>query len=69
MSNRSEGAVTTVSIMMQRGQLALTKNAAGEYVTVRKDASVNDILITVFDTGKIMNSTTFDEVRGRASRG
>ena len=61
--------VTDTGKRSKRGRLALTKNDAGEYVTVRKEASVNDILVTVFDNGKIMNSTTFEEVRGRASRG
>jgi nicotinamide phosphoribosyltransferase len=61
--------VTDTGKRSKRGRLALTKNDAGEYVTVRKDASVNDILVTVFDRGQIMNSTTFEEVRGRASRG
>jgi len=61
--------VTDTGKRSKRGRLALTKNDAGEYVTVRKDASVNDILVTVFDNGRIMNSTTFEEVRGRASRG
>lgn len=60
--------VTDTGKRSKRGRLALTKDDNGNYVTVKWDASVNDILVAVYDNGKTMNQVTFDEVRGRASR-
>lgn len=53
----------------KRGRLALTRGDDGAYKTVQWTPEVNDILVAVYDNGKLFNRVTFDEVRARASRG
>ena len=61
--------VTDAGKRSKRGRLALIKDDGGNYKTVAWDPSVTDILTPVYDTGNVLGNVTFDEVRGRASRG
>lgn len=54
------------------GRLTLIKNGNGDFLTVDIDkdvshASDTEVLQTVFEHGRLVNPTTFDEVRKRAT--
>jgi nicotinamide phosphoribosyltransferase len=56
----------------KKGRLALVKNARGEVQTLREEAlsaGQSDLLQTVFENGRIVESTTFEAVRERAAIG
>ena len=56
----------------KKGRLALVRNANGIETTVREEmlaAGQADLLQTVFENGRIVESTTFDAVRERAAAG
>ena len=55
------------SKMSKRGKLKLSKNSDGRFFTI-KDASddYTDLLVPVFENGKILKEYTFDEVRKNA---
>jgi len=61
--------VTDTGKRSKRGRLALTKDAAGNYVTTTLTPEVGDLLVPVFDNGRLLNPVRFDEIRGRAARG
>ena len=52
----------------KRGRLKLIQNAGAKFpVTVGEGENGKDLLQTVFENGKLINPTTFDEVRARAN--
>lgn len=58
------------SKVSKRGKLKLSKNADGRFFTVKDDSNdYTDLLVTVFENGKILKEYTFDEVRKNASGG
>jgi nicotinamide phosphoribosyltransferase len=61
--------VTDSGKRSKRGRLALTRDQDGAYQTVQWTPEVNDIMIPVYDTGRLLNPVSFDEVRARAARG
>lgn len=56
----------------KRGRLGLVEVTGPEgfrTVSVGDPVAVGDLLVTVFEDGKLLNETTFDEVRERAAVG
>lgn len=64
----SHGDLVTSFKKSKAGQLKLIRTSTG-YATVKKEEqpSEADQLITVFENGKVMNETSFEEVRARAA--
>jgi nicotinamide phosphoribosyltransferase len=64
--------VGDVSKASKKGRLALVRDANGVENTVREEtlaAGQVDLLQTVFENGRIVESTTFDAIRERAAIG
>jgi nicotinamide phosphoribosyltransferase len=64
--------VGDVSKASKKGRLALVRDANGVENTVREEtlaAGQVDLLQTVFENGRIVESTTFDAIRERAAAG
>lgn len=53
------------SKVSKKGRLSLVKDAAGNFATVPLGAK-DDLLVTVFESGKLLKFYTFDEVRKNA---
>ena len=53
------------SKVSKKGKLALIKNADGDFATV-PEGTPGDLLVTVFENGKLIKFYTFDEVRKNA---
>jgi len=56
----------------KKGRLALVKDKAGKYMTIRKEelaAGQENLLKTVFENGKVVHKYSFAEIRKRAAGG
>lgn len=51
----------------KRGRLKLLRSENGEYSTVSESTVGGDVLRTVFENGKLLETTTFEEIRARAA--
>lgn len=68
----SKSPVTDKVKHSKKGRLALVKDKAGKYMTIRKEelaAGQENLLKTVFEDGKVVHKYSFAEIRKRAAEG
>jgi nicotinamide phosphoribosyltransferase len=73
----AKNPVTDPGKVSKQGRLTLVRNhLTGEYLTVPigadgspLDEEFQDVMLVVYDCGRLLNATTLDEVRARAARG
>lgn len=59
--------VTDAGKRSKAGRLKLVQDENGVYTTVSEDDSRQDVLVTVFENGRLYNQSTFQEIRDRAA--
>jgi len=67
--------ITDKGKVSKKGQVTLYTNAKGEflseqegYIDSQGNWSWSEALVTVFENGKVLNETNFDEIRARANK-